>query len=286
MKTASREVQRRRSAVYSGGLLLVGALAVTAPASASATDTFMPTIVHEACPEYEKGEPFVVRARFEDESQLYEPQVVYRLGPDSDWKQTPLTKEAGSEDFTATIEVGDLAEPIEYYIQVFDEHGNGPARMGDTDAPIEVLPADVPAPCRQLPEQKAVTVTKSSAWPEAGREAGSEPGGLTDGPTAVFIAGGVTAAAGVATLVLDIGTGRKADALRDDPNDDEAYNSGRRLQTAERIMFGVTVAAAIAAGALAFLTDFGAKPTEEPSVEVAPAAGGDAAGFVLVGRFW
>jgi hypothetical protein len=147
----------------------------------------MPTIVHEACPEFAKGKPFIVQARFEDESQLYDPQVVYRLGPSSRWKQVLFAKEAGSEDFTATIEVGDLIGAIEYYVQVFDEHGNGPARMGSADAPIEVQPARDPVPCRQIPQERAVTVTESSTSPSvAGATAGLQPppGGEADAWTA------------------------------------------------------------------------------------------------------
>lgn len=168
-------------------LVWLGALIVAAPASASAADTLMPTIVHEACLEYEEDKPFVVRARFEDESQLYDPQLVYRLRPSSRWKQTQFAKEAGSEDFTATIEPNDPAGPIEYFIQVFDEHGNGPARIGSIDSPIEVLPARRPAPCQQIPAETAVTVTESSARSAAGGGDAWVAGGATSpgGPTAV-----------------------------------------------------------------------------------------------------
>ena len=87
-------------------------------------------------------------------------------------------------------------------------------------------------------------------------------------------------AAGITTLALDFATGAQGDALRDDPSDEDARDSGKSLQTAERVFLGVTVAAAIAAGVLALFTDFGGDP-----VAVAPAVGGDAVGFAIAGRF-
>lgn len=165
MKSSSDARRRCWHSAWSLGWL--GALVVATPASAVAADTLMPTIVHEACLEYAQGKPFVVRARFEDESQLYDPQLVYRLRPGSRWQQVLFSKEPDSEDFAATIYPREPAGPIEYYIQVFDEHGNGPARIGGTDAPIEVLPAPVPVPCQQIPLERAVTVTESSARPQA-----------------------------------------------------------------------------------------------------------------------
>ena len=87
---------------------------------------------------FEKGQSFDVLARFEDESQLFDPKVIYRTRSDSHWKHAAFTKSAGTEDFRANIKARELRGPLEYFIEVFDEYGNGPARMGSPDAPILV----------------------------------------------------------------------------------------------------------------------------------------------------
>jgi len=129
-----------------------------------AEDTLPPSIIHEACSEYQKGKPFDIIARFEDESQLFDPKVMYRASGDSHWKQAPFTKMPASEDFKATIKVKDLKGTLEYFIEVFDEFGNGPARMGSPEAAIKVAPAKSPEPCEQIPAQRrSVAVAGSSA---------------------------------------------------------------------------------------------------------------------------
>jgi hypothetical protein len=123
----------------------------------------MPRIVHEACTEFEKGKPFAVLARFEDESQLFDPKVIFRTRSNSHWKHAAFTKDAGTESFRAVIERQELRGPLEYFIEVFDEYGNGPARMGSPDAPIRVVPARAPGECQQIPiAAAAVTTTAGS----------------------------------------------------------------------------------------------------------------------------
>lgn len=145
-----------------GPLWLCSAM-VCGASPARASDTLMPRIIHEACTNFETGTPFVVLARFEDESQLFDPKVIYRTRSDSHWMHASFTKVPGTEDFRAVLKTRDLREPVEYFIEVFDEHGNGPARMGSPDAPIRVLPTRAASPCHQVPTTVApVTVTEGS----------------------------------------------------------------------------------------------------------------------------
>jgi len=149
--------------------VLVCTLLATIGQPALAMDTLMPRIVHEACTEFEKGKLFDVLARFEDESQLFDPKVIYRTRSDSHWKHAAFTKDADTENFRATIKSRELRGPLEYFIEVFDEYGNGPARMGSPDAPIRVVPARAPDECQQIPVAAAVvTTTEGSKNPKNG----------------------------------------------------------------------------------------------------------------------
>jgi hypothetical protein len=135
---------------------------------ARAQDTRMPSIVHEACAQYQKGKPFKIVARFEDDSQLFDQKVMYRTAQDRRWRTAPLVRDPNGQDFSVTIRAKDLKGNLEYFIEVFDEFGNGPARIGSPDAPIWVIPAKNPAPCIQVPGAAPITNLASSALPIAG----------------------------------------------------------------------------------------------------------------------
>ncbi len=151
MATSSRLPRGAWSIGPSGPVLGVAVWSALSPGAAHADDTLMPRIVHEACSEYEKGKSFTITARFEDESQLFDPKVMFRVRADTHWRPMPFTKDTATDNFVAVLAAKDLRGPLEYFIEVFDEFGNGPARMGSPEAPIRVVPARSPAPCQQVP---------------------------------------------------------------------------------------------------------------------------------------
>ena len=148
--------------------VLLSVLAGLVSRPARAEDTLPPSIIHEACSDYLKGKPFDIVARFEDASQLFDPKVMYRAGGDSRWKQVAFVKQPGGEDFRATIKVKDLKGTLEYFIEVFDEFGNGPARMGSPEAPIKVEPSKSPEPCDQVPTATSQAAITSGSAPTSG----------------------------------------------------------------------------------------------------------------------
>jgi hypothetical protein len=149
---------------------LLVAVAVARPALAA--DTSMPQIVHEPCSEFERGKAFSIMARFEDESSLFEPKVIYRAKAGARWKSVALEKVSGSETFQATISVADLRGSLDYFIEVFDEYGNGPARMGDPETPIRLVGTRRPDPCVQVPAPLDPVMTTAGSDAAAGIPAG------------------------------------------------------------------------------------------------------------------
>jgi len=148
-------------------LCLLAVTLVTAPKPAWAEDTLMPSIVHEGCAEYLKGKPFEIIARFEDDSQLFDPKLYYHTSGESHWKQLPFTKMAKGVNFHALVNVNELKGTLEYFIEVFDEYGNGPARMGSPEDPIRVDPSKAPDPCDQVPENRPTPVPTPEEQPPA-----------------------------------------------------------------------------------------------------------------------
>jgi hypothetical protein len=132
-------------------LALALAVVLALPSYARAEDLLPPQIIHEPCDYYQKGQPFTVRAQFFDDSALFDPKVVYRNAKGGDWRTVAFRK-GDDIDFVAVIKVKDLRGPLEYFIETFDENGNGPARYGTPEAPVRVLPSDDAPDCQQTGE--------------------------------------------------------------------------------------------------------------------------------------
>lgn len=143
--------------------LLVG------PAAASAEDLLPPQIIHEPCDAYQTGKPFTVRAQFYDDSALFDPKVVFRTRRVTEWRSTPFKKGEGA-DFEATIKARDLKGPLEYFIETFDENGNGPARYGSPEAPVRVLPSSEEQECQQTGALLGPLKTYDTSKPEPPRK--------------------------------------------------------------------------------------------------------------------
>jgi hypothetical protein len=108
-----------------------------ASAARGAEDTSAPVIEHKPVTSVERGAKFVqVFAKITDQSKFF-PQVFYRYGPGDYLKPIDMKRLQGQKDmWGANVPVkGDL---IEYYIEAYDEYGNGPGRAGDPDKPFRI----------------------------------------------------------------------------------------------------------------------------------------------------
>jgi hypothetical protein len=124
-------------------VLLAAALGLT-------DDMTPPRIEHSACAAFQKGQPFTIVARIYDESPIFDPKVHYKIENEARWKSVPFVKDAKSDDFKATIKANELRGALVYFIEAFDENGNGPAQLGTPESPIRVPPADRAPACTQV----------------------------------------------------------------------------------------------------------------------------------------
>jgi hypothetical protein len=104
------------------------------------TDVSPPVITHVKIVNAPINEPITVRARIEDESEVFAPSVYVRAVGSEQFDNIPMKK--GEEGYEAIIPAEQVTQAIEYFIEAFDEHGNGPAREGTPDQPIKVLVFD------------------------------------------------------------------------------------------------------------------------------------------------
>ena len=117
-----------------------------------------------------------------------------------------------------------------------------------------------------------------------------EKGGKRLGPAPLIIAGGLTVGFGVASLVLNKKIGDKSDEAKS-AGDADLMKEAESMQTAGKVMVGLTAASLATAVALLFFTDFKGGE-EEPVSEtawrvdgVSPILTGDGGGLALCGRF-
>ena len=117
---------------------VTAALVLLLSAAARADDTAAPVIEHTPVTSTARGAKFVqVFAKITDESKFF-PQVFFRYGSGAEYqKPLDLKRVQGTKnDWGSNIPVkGDL---VEYYIEAYDELGNGPGRSGDPDKPYRV----------------------------------------------------------------------------------------------------------------------------------------------------
>ena len=164
--------------------------------AARADDTAAPVVAHTPVKSVAAGTKFVqVFARITDESKFY-PQTFYRYAPGEYAKPIDMKAVKGQKDqFGANVPV--QGRYVEYYIEAYDEFGNGPGRAGDPEHPFrvetgEAAPVEAPvaraepAPLRLAPRpapavQAAPSGGRTWTWIVGGVGLGALAGGLLAG---------------------------------------------------------------------------------------------------------
>jgi hypothetical protein len=109
-----------------------------------------PAITHAAVTQALKGKPVEINARLVGDTGVQGAVVMFRHAGDKDYKALPMGN-IGGDDYTATIPAAMTASDLEYYVEAFDQYGNGPARSGAPNVPyalrmMDAAPAAVSAP--------------------------------------------------------------------------------------------------------------------------------------------
>ena len=178
--------------------IALAALFALSGTAARADDTAAPLIEHTPVRYTERGAKFVqVFAKITDESKIF-PQVFFRYGPGEYQKPVDMKPVKGQRSiFGANVPIkGDLCE---YYIEAYDELGNGPGRSADPDKPwrvdtsgqggmvAEVVPPPKPKPPPRVEPAPAPAPVPAFAPAPPPRKVATASGGRTW----TWIAGGV-----------------------------------------------------------------------------------------------
>jgi hypothetical protein len=185
-------------------------------AAARADDTSPPVISHAPVSRGEKGRQTPVFARITDDSKIF-PQIFFRFGPGSAYEKPIDMKPVKGQKSQWG---GNLPSPagnvIEYYIEAYDEFGNGPARAGDPDRPFRIDFGPLQT-AQEQPTLPLPALPRAGAGPGGGRlwtwliggtGLGLLAGGLVAHPlgaraTALDIAGATLIAGGVALYFIE-----------------------------------------------------------------------------------
>ena len=137
------------------------------PVANGPVDDDPPTIAHTAIAKAMKNKPLVFTARMQDPSGIFQPVLYLRKRGTGDY--IPI-KMIGSKvtqgDYAVEADAKLISVDLEYYIECYDNAGNGPARAGSPDNPFTIKLESPPAP---------IVVVKQGEKPEEKKPAGAPP---------------------------------------------------------------------------------------------------------------
>ena len=104
-----------------------------------------PAITHAAVTQALRGKPVEINARLVGESGVQGATVMFRRAGEKEYRALPMGN-IGSDDYTATIPASMTTTDLEYYVEAYDQYGNGPARSGAPNVPYVLKLTDAGPP--------------------------------------------------------------------------------------------------------------------------------------------
>ena len=105
-----------------------------------------PAITHSAVSAVNKGQAVEINARIAGEAGVTNPSVMYRHVGEKEFHALPMGNVGAADEYTATIPAREATGDIEYYVEAYDQYGNGPGRSGAPNAPFIIKIAQPPPP--------------------------------------------------------------------------------------------------------------------------------------------
>lgn len=155
--------------------LLALAVSTSGAAQGPVRDRDAPTISHEEVNSGLVGEPLRIVAVLRDPAGVFEPTVLYRLVGEQEFLRLPMRRTSDRYTYEAVLDGAMVTGEIEYFIEVFDRLGNGPARYGDAELPVRVrvrrvATVDAQAPALEedrAPPEESLVDSEAETEPQA-----------------------------------------------------------------------------------------------------------------------
>jgi hypothetical protein len=129
-------LSRHRGASALLCVCILAALAHTAD-GATMRDKKAPKITHTPISKANAGEAIEIRATITDQSAVFGATVYYRLAGGGEFLSASLVKTTGDE-YVATIPAAAVTGDVDYFLEAFDVHGNGPTLVGSQPKPLRI----------------------------------------------------------------------------------------------------------------------------------------------------
>jgi hypothetical protein len=189
------------------------AASLLAAGAARAADSSPPQLNHTPVTKAAPG-PLKISARITDESKIF-PQIFMRAGNASAYEPpVDLKKVKGGKD---TFEVTITARPgLEYYLECYDEYGNGPARSGSPDQPFKVeLAEEASAGAAAGPARAAPWLKGSAAEQPAPERKVAAPAPPPDKPAPSAAAPTAASSSAASDMVAAVEAASPRESLRE-----------------------------------------------------------------------
>jgi len=96
-------------------------------------DTAGPVINHDKASIVE-SEPLIISAEIVDEDGVFDPTVLWRVPPETKFKRAPMSESI--DGFEVEIDLPEGTSEVEYFIEAYDNDGNGPGLAGSAEDPL------------------------------------------------------------------------------------------------------------------------------------------------------
>jgi hypothetical protein len=137
---------RHKKAIASRAVVFA---AVTMVAFAARAQNLAPLIDHQPIFQVNRGAPVTIQAQIRSQSgkAIFEPTVYVRLAGISGFARVAMAPVGGALNLYAAILAPSLvSSEFDYYIEAYDNDGNGPGRAASPDRPFHVTAAAPPPP--------------------------------------------------------------------------------------------------------------------------------------------
>lgn len=122
--------------------ILIAVVAAMLAGTALAKDRKPPKLRHDPISKAQKGQAIEVQVSITDRSGVFDPTLYYRTTGSTDYLRATLVK--STEKYVATIPAAAANGDVEYFVEAYDELGNGPARVGSPDKPLVIKLKNAP----------------------------------------------------------------------------------------------------------------------------------------------
>jgi len=135
-----------------------------------------PAIMHQTIAKAWRGLPVEINAKLVGDTGVSQAKVFFRHVGEHDFRTLPMGN-IGGDDYTATMPASVVTNDLEYYLEAYDQYGNGPGRSGGPNVPYQITVTEKPKEVAPIPggaivEKPQPHLVKIPFSPNPGRWAG------------------------------------------------------------------------------------------------------------------